>query len=66
MITLDYVERTGLHLRVGLTDDEIATSTQDDVTLTAAAQELAGLAGTPWDINHTSATTVELSFEDER
>lgn len=61
VITLDYAETTGLHLRVGLVD-ESGVDVESD--LESAARDLVGgPLGTCWDVNQTSATTAELSFE---
>lgn len=60
-VQLDYAEVTGLHLRVGLVDDDGGLEDRED--LEDVARDLAGPADACWDVNHTSATTVELSFE---
>lgn len=65
-VALDYVERTGRHLRVGLHAEDEGVLTAESVDLVAIAVDLADLAGPEghWDTSHTSATTVELSFEE--
>lgn len=61
MITLDYAEITGLHVRVGLIDVDGITDDMSD--LESVANDLVSGLGACWDVSRTSATTIELSFE---